>query len=78
MLAQGTVILTDFTPIYHSLNSLELAVRAFADVADDWCEEDLKHALVKLLSENLTQQWQLHQKAVFSSLARIEPTETQE
>lgn len=74
MLAQGTVILTNFEPIYHSLNALELAVRAFTDVADDWCEDDLKYALLKLLSENLTQQWQLHQKAVLGSLALIEPT----
>jgi hypothetical protein len=74
MLAQGTVILTNFEPIDHSLNTLELAVRAFTDVADDWCEDDLKYALLKLLSENLTQQWQLHQRAVLGLLARIEPT----
>ncbi|MBW0298095.1 hypothetical protein [Shewanella xiamenensis] len=73
MLAQGTVVLTDFEPIYHSFNALELAVRAFSDVADDWCEDDLKHALVKLLSENLTHQLQQHQQIVFGSLARIEP-----
>lgn len=74
MSTQGTVILTDFEPIYHSLNALELAVRAFSDVADDWCEDDLKHALVKLLSENLTQQLQQHQQVVFGSFSVVEPT----
>ncbi|MGL5398623.1 MAG: hypothetical protein ACRDBQ_25675 [Shewanella sp.] len=75
MLAQGTVIQTNFEPIYHSLNALELAVRAFADVAEDWCEEDLKHALVKLLSENLNQQLQMHQQVIYRSLISVEPSQ---
>ncbi|MCG9966301.1 hypothetical protein [Shewanella cutis] len=75
MLAQGTVIQTNFEPIYQSLNALELAVRAFADVAEDWCEEDLKHALVKLLSENLNQQLQMHQEVIYRSLISVEPSQ---
>ncbi|MFB2718790.1 hypothetical protein [Shewanella xiamenensis] len=75
MQTQGTVIQTNFEPIYQSLNALELAVRAFADVAEDWCEEDLKHALVKLLSENLNQQLQMHQEVIYRSLISVEPSQ---
>ncbi|MDN5369583.1 MAG: hypothetical protein PWP74_891 [Shewanella sp.] len=67
---------TDMTiaeSVYVSLKAMERAVQAFADVADDWCEDDPKQALVQLLSENLTQQLQSHQQAVYGALSSIEP-----
>ncbi len=76
MLTQGIVVLTNFDSIYHSLDDLETVVRAFADIAEDWCEEDLKHALVKLLSENLNQKLQMHQQAVYRLLTSVEQSQS--
>lgn len=74
MAANGTVLIDNFESVYQSLQSLERGIQALADVANDWCEEDAKQALVQLLSENLTKQMQQHQQALFGSLARLEPS----
>ncbi|TCN77725.1 hypothetical protein [Shewanella fodinae] len=65
--------ITTAESVYLSLKAMERAVQAFADVADDWCEDDPKQALVQLLSENLTQQLQAHQQAVYGALSSIQP-----
>ncbi|QBF81325.1 hypothetical protein EXU30_00380 [Shewanella maritima] len=72
MATQGTVVLSDFESVYQSLKQLKLAAQAVSDVADDWCEEDAKHALVTLLSSNLQQQLEQHQQVVLKSINVVE------
>ncbi|HCD12818.1 hypothetical protein [Shewanella sp.] len=58
--------------LYDTLQALEKGVQALTDVADDWCEEDRKYALVQLLADNLNQQLTVHQQAVYASMAVLE------